>query len=108
MIHRRIAVAVAATALVVPTTAALAATRSVSVKDDFFSSKRLTVSKGTTVRWTWKGKAPHNVTAVKGPVRFRSSTKTSGSFKHTFKKTGTYQLLCTVHAPDMEMTVVVR
>ena len=43
-----------------------------------------------------------------GPVSFRSSTKRSGSYSHVFRRRGTYKILCTVHAPEMHMTITVR
>src|SRR6201747_1929990 len=99
------ATTIAAGALAIP---ALAATKSVQVKDNKFVAKSITVSKGTTVKWVWKGKAPHNVTVTKGPARFHSSTKTSGSFSKKLTKAGTYTILCTIHAPGMKMTVKVK
>jgi plastocyanin len=107
MTHPRRALALTLVALALPASA-YAATRTVDVKDDFFSKKSLTITKGATVRWVWKGKAPHNVTVAKGPVKFHSPVKTSGGYKHVFKKRGTYKLLCTIHAPDMRMTITVR
>ena len=103
---RRSIGAFAVAALLMPATA-LAATR-VRVKDDKFSARSLTIAKGTTVRWVWKGHSRHNVTVVSGPRSFRSATKRSGTFSHRFTKRGTYRLLCTVHAPKMKMTVTVR
>jgi plastocyanin len=100
-------VVLAIAALVLPATA-FAATRGVALKDKRFSTRSLTISKGTKVRWRWKSHRLHNVTVVKGPVTFRSSTKTRGSFSHVFRKKGTYKILCTVHAPQMRMTITVR
>ena len=108
MTHPRRALALAAVSLVIVPATAVAATRGVSVKDNFYSSKAVTIHKGQTVKWTWRGKAMHNVTVTKGPSKFRSSTKTKGTFTHRFTKKGTYRLVCTIHAPDMKMTVTVR
>jgi plastocyanin len=99
------ATAVAAGALAIP---ALAATKTVQVKDNVFVAKKITVAKGTTVKWVWKGKAPHNVTVTKGPARFRSTTQVKGSFSKKLTKKGTYNILCTIHAPGMKMTVTVK
>jgi plastocyanin len=87
---------------------AFAKTRSVSVKDDVFAPKSITVKKGTSVKWVWKGKHPHNVTVTSGPVKFHSSTKKKGAYTHRFSKKGTYKILCTIHAPGMKMTVKVN
>ena len=73
-----------AAASAVLATQALAATRSVKVSDDYFVRKgsvpTVTVKKGTKVTWRWAGKDMHNVTVTKGPVRFQSSYKSSGTF----------------------------
>lgn len=79
-----------------------------SVKDNFFGPARMTVARGTTVRWVWKGSSRHNVSVASGPVKFRASTRKTGSFAHTFGKRGKYLIFCTIHAPDMQMTVIVR
>jgi plastocyanin len=96
---------VTAGALAVP---ALAATKSVQVKDNKFVAKSITVKKGTTVKWVWKGSAPHDVSVTKGPAKFKSSIKTSGSFSKKLTKAGTYRIVCTIHAPDMKMTITVK
>ena len=85
-----------------------AGAKGVSVKDDKFVAKSLTVSKGGSVRWVWKGHAPHNVTVVRGPKMFRAGTRTKGHFTHKFTARGTYKIICTIHAPDMKMTVTVK
>ena len=59
-----------------------------------FKPKALTVHKGTTVHWKWSSNAPHNVTFS---AKRHSATGSSGSYKRTFKKPGTYRYLCTVH-----------
>jgi plastocyanin len=97
--------AVAAGALAIP---ALAATKTVQVKDNKFVAKSITVSKGTTVKWVWRGKAPHNVTVTKGPAKFKSRIQTKGTFSRKLTKAGTYNLICTIHQPDMRMTIKVR
>ena len=86
---------------------ALAATRSVKVGDDYFVRKgsipTVTVKKGTTVTWRFAGKDMHNVAVKKGPVKFHSSYKTSGSYSKRVTRTGTYTIVCTIHQPDMAM-----
>ena len=101
-----VAVLIAAASAVLATQA-LAATRSVKVGDDFFVRKgsvpTVTVKKGTTVTWRWTGKDMHNVAVTKGPAKFRSSYKTSGSFSKRLTRTGTYTIVCSIHQPDMRM-----
>jgi plastocyanin len=86
---------------------ALAATRSVKVADDYFVRKgsvpTVTVKKGTKVTWRWAGKDMHNVAVTKGPVKFRSSYKSSGAYSKTLTRTGTYTVVCSIHQPDMTM-----
>ena len=85
----------------------IAAERGVAVKDDFFKPKSLTIVKGTRVVWTWRGESRHNVVVAQGPSEFRSKIKREGTYGHTFKKTGTWQIVCTVHS-GMNMNVVVK
>ncbi len=107
---KKLIAAAAVTALAAGTLAipALAATKTVQVKDNKFVANKLTVSKGTTVKWVWKGKAPHNVTVTKGPAKFKSTTQVKGSFSKKLTKKGTYTILCTIHAPGMKMTIKVK
>ena len=96
-----------AAASAVLATQALAATRSVKIGDDYFvrkgSAPTLTVKKGTTVTWRWSGKDLHNLAVTKGPVKFRSSFKSSGTYSKRVTRTGTYTIVCTIHQPDMAM-----
>ena len=98
------AIAALSAVLAVP---ALAATRSVKVADDYFvrkgSTPTVTVKKGTKVTWRWAGRDMHNVAVTKGPVKFRSSFKTTGSYSKRVTRTGTYTIVCTIHQPDMTM-----
>ena len=98
------AVLVAAALLAVP---ALAATKSVTVGDTYFKAKSLTVSKGTTVKWVWRGKLPHDVKVKSGPAKFHSTVKTSGSYSKRLTRSGTYRIICTIH-PNMKQTITVR
>jgi plastocyanin len=84
---------------------ALSAGNTVSVSDDYFAAKTITVSRGSTVTWRWVGDDGHNVVG-KG---FRSKVKSSGTFKHRFAKRGTFRYTCTLHADDgMAGKVIVR
>ena len=85
-----------------------AATKSVRVDDDFFSPRSISVARGTTVAWRFVGDEAHNVTVTRGPVRFRSTNRRSGTYRKRLTRRGTYSILCTLHAPGMKMTVRVR
>jgi plastocyanin len=91
---------------------AVAGTRNVKVGDDYFvrssSPPTVTVNKGTTVKWNWRGSRQHNVTVQGGPRHFQSALKRSGSFKRKLTVRGTYRIVCSIHAPDMRMKLVVR
>ena len=91
---------------------AAAATQNVKIGDDYFvksgKARTVTVSKGTTVKWNWKGSDQHNVVVQKGPRKFQSALKTKGSFKRRLTKRGTYKIICSIHAPDMRMTLKVN
>lgn len=93
-------------------TQAFAKTRTVKVGDDYFLHRgdppTLTIKKGTRVRWSWVGSDSHNVSVTKGPKKFHSDLQRKGSYSHKFKKAGTYKIICTIHAPDMAMTIKVK
>jgi plastocyanin len=108
MVRRRaIPVVVLAAVASLAAAPSLAATKGVDVKDDFFKPHNLTIVKGTKVVWTWRGEGRHNVVVAQGPSTFRSDIKRQGTYGHTFKRTGTWQITCTVH-PGMNMKVVAK
>ncbi len=92
---------------------AMAATRSVKVGDDYYvrasGVPKVTVSKGTTVKWSFRGSNPHSVTVSKGPRKFDSGVRSGGSYKKKVTRSGTYTIYCTVHtASDQMMKLVVK
>jgi len=92
---------------------ALAATKTVTVGDNYFvrdgGVPTVKVKKGTTVKWVWRGSSPHDVKVKKGPVKFSSPVKRSGSYKRKMTRAGTYRIICTIHgAGDQSMKLVVR
>jgi plastocyanin len=99
----------AAAALAVP--ALGATTKTVRVDDDYFvkdgAIPTVTVKKGTTVKWVWRGDVVHNVVVEKGPVKFSSRTQSKGTFKRVMKKKGLYSIVCTIH-PGMAMKLRVK
>lgn len=80
------------------------ATAGVNVQDNQFVAATVRVRSGGTIRWTWQGSNPHNVTFAGGPA---SSTQTEGSFERTFATAGSFSYLCTVHGQSMSGTVTV-
>jgi len=101
--RKLLAVPLAVGALVVLLVVPANSATTVSVKDNFFSPKRVTLGKGGSVTWKWKGRAAHNVT-------FRtvhSTTKSRGSFTLKFNRKGTFAYRCTIH-PGMTGTITVK
>jgi plastocyanin len=90
---------------------ALGATRSVKLGDDWFvrdgRPTTVTVSRGDSVRWRWTGSRQHNVVAQRGPARFQSALKRSGTYSKKMRRRGTYRIVCSIHQPSMRMTLVV-
>ena len=71
--------------------------------------KALTVKKGQSVKFIWRGKSMHNIIASKSGRRVWSiGTQVKGSATKRFTTRGTYKLLCSIHAPGMKMTITVR
>ena len=91
---------------------AAGATRNVKIGDDYYvrsgSPPTVKVTKGTTVRWNWTGRRQHNVVVQRGPASFQSKLKRSGSFSRRMRTVGTYKIVCSIHAPDMAMTLKVK
>jgi plastocyanin len=84
------------------------ATKNVSIRDDFFRAKRITIHSGDRVKWTWRNVAgDHNVHFRKVPrgvsLKPASPTKAEGTFVRKFRKRGTYRYVCTIHE-DLGMT----
>ena len=70
-----------------------------------FNPATMTVTKGSTVKWTNQDEAPHTVTSDAGD--WDSSELNKGqSFNHTFTQTGTFTYHCAIH-PSMKGTIVV-
>lgn len=94
-------------------TAHVAKTKRVKVADNFYSPKKLTVAKGTTIKWVWSNRNAdtHDVylnKKPKGVKHFQSApAATFFSFKRKLKKAGTYKLLCTFHE-GMTMRIDVK
>jgi plastocyanin len=84
---------------------ALAATKTVRVRQpNRWATSGVTINRGDTVRWTWSGSVPHNVTG-RG---FKSRTARRLTYRRTFRRSGRYAIVCTVHRSTMKMTVRVR
>jgi plastocyanin len=86
---------------------AIAATKTTSLKDDFFTKGKLTITKGTTVVWKWHTDDQHTVTEVHG--RWGSmDPKAKDTVKHKFKKRGKFTVYCLVHPTIMRQKITVK
>jgi len=87
-----------------------AATKNVTLTDNAFDPKTITVNVGDTITWTDQGQNEHTVTADNGSFDsgdLKTGEKTSFSF--TFAKAGTFAYHCKYHgAMGMVGTVMVQ
>ena len=110
--RKLIVIAIAACTLAVLAAGATAA-KSIKVGDDYYvrpsGVPKVTVTKGTTVRWRFAGDSPHSVTVSKGPAKFNSGLRDSGTYSKKLRKRGTYTIYCTIHgASDQKMKLIVK
>jgi plastocyanin len=78
----------------------------VTIVDFAFEPVDLTVSPGTTVRWTNAGPTSHTATADDGS--FDSAILAQGAtFEHTFEAAGAFPYRCVIH-PAMTGTITVQ
>lgn len=96
-----VAALTAGTPVALPALPALAATKSITVGDNYFIRKgggTVTVAKGTTVKWVFKGHSKHTVVGI-GSGRFvnSGSPRHGGAYKVKAKRTGTFKIVCTLH-----------
>jgi plastocyanin len=91
------AVSVVTVASLVPwaTPAAGAAAR-VKANDNFFGPRKITVERGTRVRWVNRGSNPHTTTSKSG--LWDKDIPVGGAASRVFKKRGTFRYICTIHA----------
>jgi len=75
----------------------------VTVRDYSFAPSTVTIKKGGTVTWVWKGRISHNVYGS----GLNSGFRTKGQWPKRFTRTGTYSYYCVIH-PSMRGKVVVR
>ena len=87
--------------------------RTVKVGDDYYSPVKLTVKKGTKIKWRWlAGNADtHDVRLKSGPkgVKKFHSELAASDYSYSKKLTvpGTYRIYCSLHR-EMKETIVVK
>ena len=78
----------------------------VNIENNVYNPNPVTVSIGTTVRWTNQDVVPHNV--VSEDKTFKSRLLEKGEqFSFTFTKPGTFKYICSIH-PKMVAKVIVQ
>jgi plastocyanin len=103
---RKLLILAALFAAVFAIPAMAATTKNTTLKDDFFTKSKITISKGTTVVWTWKTKHKHTVSEFSG--KWSSKPTKTGRFKHKFAKKGKFTVYCVVHPVEMRQRIIVK
>ena len=78
------------------------ATRTIQVRDNFFSPRSVTVPRNTTLKFVWRGRLVHNVASGRR-ILISNRTKGSGALRVSRSVT----LNCTLHR-GMNLRVNVR
>lgn len=90
-----------------PAAVAATTTKRVKIVDFGFSPRRLTISRGTRVRWVNTGAVPHTSTSNTG--KWDSGVLAPGdAFSRVFKKAGTFRYHCTIHPTLMRGKIIVE
>ena len=88
--------------------AGAAATRTIDVRDNFFRPTRITVRRGTVLRFAWprtrNTRNPHNVCV--GSSCSRTTRRRGTVVRRTARRSRTY--ICSVHPTEMRLRVRVR
>jgi hypothetical protein len=82
--------------------------RSTWVGDYAFAAQRVSLRRGATFTWRFRGGVDHDVTLASGPAGFASPSMRRGTFTYRFTRSGTYRLFCSLHPARMTQLVLVR
>jgi plastocyanin len=96
--------------LAIHTTGDAATNASVDVTDDFYAPSNVTISKGGTVTWTWRGSELHTVTSDASSTEMFDSSpaQKTGTFMHTFNNAGAFSYHCTIHSAQQTGVITVQ
>jgi len=78
----------------------------VFIKDMAFTPVSLTVTTGTTIKWTNKDGVAHTVTSDVAGQFDSGSMSTNAVYSHTFNTVGTFSYYCVPH-PSMKAKIIV-
>ena len=79
-----------------------------TVRDYAFGAQRVSLRRGTTFTWRFRGAVDHDVTLASGPAGFASPSMRSGTFSYRFARAGTYRSFCSLHPARMTQVVIVH
>jgi plastocyanin len=78
------------------------------VGDYAFGAQRVSLKRGASFTWRFRGGVDHDVTLASGPAGFASPSMRNGTFTYRFTRPGTYRLFCSLHPARMTQIVIVR
>ncbi|MFO0622537.1 MAG: cupredoxin domain-containing protein [Polyangia bacterium] len=79
----------------------------ITVQDDYYSPKEVTIPVGGKVRWVFRAASQHGV--FPWDMGFPASdTMAQGTYEHTFNQAGTFDYGCAIHGRAMPGTVIVK
>jgi plastocyanin len=92
-----------------------AGTKTVTIEDNSYSPHKFSISKGTVVKWSWGSDVVNDHTVTQSDSHFNpkdhgfgSAEMSSGTYRHKFRKAGTFYIVCMVHPTEMRMKIRVR
>ena len=99
---------VAAALILISGGTANAAEHVVTQKAKKFDQKKMTISKGDTIKFVNADSITHNVHSRSAPDKFDLGAQKPGTASsHTFDKAGKFKVRCAIH-PKMKVTVKVN
>ncbi|MCW2966443.1 MAG: hypothetical protein JWM71_215 [Solirubrobacteraceae bacterium] len=86
--------------------------KKITLGDDYYAPVKLTVKKGTTIKWIWGQLGnSHDVKLKKGPKGAKPFHSPPAAADFTFSRKltvpGTYNIVCTLHI-TMTMKIIVK
>ena len=96
-----------------PAGSATTLVKKVTLGDDYYAPTKVTVKKGTTIKWVWPSDLgnTHDVKLQKGPKGAKKFHSPPAAAEFTYKRKltvpGTYYIVCTLHV-TMKMKIVVK
>jgi plastocyanin len=88
-------------------------TKTVGIHDNYYEPAKLTVPKGSTIKWQWPITTgdTHDVTLKKGPKGVKKFQSEIAASDYTYKRkltvAGKYHIICSLHE-GMTMDITVR